>query len=152
LRGTLEAADRYGIPMERIVFEVTDTEHVQDIQPLRRIVEYYRSRGAAISLDDISSGFASVQYLADLVPDYAKVDRLLVQSAVSNASSRQTLDSIVNLAAKLGVTVIAEGVETHHEMRVCVEAGVQLLQGFLFALPSQHPQAVTMLPWQAAAA
>ena len=141
-RSTIEAASQYGISMERLVFEVIETEQIENMETLRTVVEYYREHGAGIALDDISSGFASLQYLADLMPDYAKIDRNLVTSAVENDSCRHTLDSLCGLARKLNVKVIAEGIETTRQMDICLEAGVDYMQGFLFALPAAPPNPI----------
>jgi EAL domain-containing protein (putative c-di-GMP-specific phosphodiesterase class I) len=142
LQTTVAAAQDAGIGMDRLVFEVTETEQIPSMQHLRQILDYYRSHGAGVALDDISSGFSSLQYLADLLPDYVKIDRDLVTSAVSSPSARHTLESIVGLSRKLNVRVIAEGVETVEQMEICVEAGVEYMQGYLFALPGNPPEGV----------
>jgi EAL domain-containing protein (putative c-di-GMP-specific phosphodiesterase class I) len=144
LRTTMAAARECGIPMDRLVFEVIETEQVKDMDSLRAVVNYYREHGAGIALDDISSGFASLQYLADLMPDFAKIDRHLVTSAAESSSCRHTLDSLVGLARKLNVKVIAEGIETPEQLLVCQEAGVDYLQGFLFARPAAPPEQVRL--------
>jgi EAL domain-containing protein (putative c-di-GMP-specific phosphodiesterase class I) len=142
LQDTVDEAERSGIGMDRIVFEVVETEQVESLDRLRQIVEFLRRHGAGVALDDLSSGYASLQFLADLMPDYVKIDRDLVTMAAASSSARHTLDSIVNLARKLDVKVIAEGVETEGQLDVCLQAGVDFLQGFLFALPSCPPQSV----------
>jgi EAL domain-containing protein (putative c-di-GMP-specific phosphodiesterase class I) len=142
LQTTVAAAQEVGLGMDRLVFEVTETEHIPSMQHLRQILDYYRRHGAGVALDDISSGFSSLQYLADLLPDYVKIDRDLVTSAASSLSARHTLESIVSLAQKLNVKVIAEGVETVDQMQICVDAGVEFLQGYLFALPGNPPEAI----------
>jgi EAL domain-containing protein (putative c-di-GMP-specific phosphodiesterase class I) len=144
LRTTMAAAKECGVPLDRLVFEVIETEQISNMDGLRRVVEYYRKNGAGIALDDISSGFASLQYLADIMPDYAKIDRHLIASAGESDSARHTLDSLVGLARKLSVKVVAEGIETPHQMRVCQEAGVDYMQGFLFARPAAPPEAVRL--------
>lgn len=142
LRTTMAAAEECGIPLDVLVFEVIETEQINDMAALHKVVDYYRQHGAGIALDDISSGFASLQYLADLVPDYAKIDRNLVWSAAENSASRHTLDSLAGLARKLNVKVIAEGIENVCQMHVCQEAGVEYMQGFLFARPAAPPEPV----------
>lgn len=144
LRTTMAAARKCEIPMDRLVFEVIETEQVKNMDALRAVVDYYRENGAGIALDDISSGFASLQYLADLMPDFAKIDRHLVTSAAESESCRHTLDSLVGLARKLNVKVIAEGIETPEQLLVCQEAGVDYLQGFLFARPAAPPETVRL--------
>jgi EAL domain-containing protein (putative c-di-GMP-specific phosphodiesterase class I) len=132
--------------MDRIVFEVIETERIECLQRLREIVAFLKRHGAGVALDDLSSGYNSLQFLADLVPDYVKIDRDLVTMSAVSGSARHTLESIVTLARKLNVKVIAEGVESETQLKVCLDAGVEYLQGFLFALPGCPPQPVTVPP------
>jgi len=142
LQSTVQAARETGIDMRRLVFEVIETEQIPSMDRLRKLADYYRSQGAGIALDDISSGFSSLQYLTDLLPDYVKVDRDLVASAEANSSARHTLESIVGLARKLNVRVIAEGIETRQQLAICLDAGVDYLQGYLFGMPAFPPQSI----------
>lgn len=151
LRTTMQAVEECGLQMNRLVFEVIETEQIPDISRLRKITGYYRKQGAGIALDDISSGYASLQYLADLLPDYVKIDRDLVESAAEKDSARYTLQSIVDLAKKLDVKVVAEGIETQAQMQVCLNAGVDYLQGFLFAHPAAPPETISSAPFRALA-
>lgn len=146
LRSTVEEAEKTGFGMSNIVFEVVETEQISSLDRLKQIVAFLKDHGAGVALDDLSSGYASLQFLADLVPDYVKIDRDLVTMAAASGSARHTLESIVTLARKLDVAVIAEGVETDGQLTVCLEAGVDYMQGFLFALPGCPPQPVTIPP------
>ncbi len=142
LTTTIEAAEQHGLEISQLVFEVVETEEIESTERLRRILDYYRQRGAGIALDDIGSGFSSLQYLAELEPDYVKVDREISAGAASSSSARHTLDSIVSLAKKLNTRVVAEGIETEAQLKACLEAGVDYVQGFLFALPANPPQPI----------
>lgn len=142
LRATMQAVSRSPLSMENLVFEVVETERIPDMARLRAILTYCREQGAKIALDDISQGFSPIQSLIDLAPDYIKIDRQLVSAAESLASARQTLEATVALAKRLGIAVIAEGIENTAQMRLCREAGVDYLQGFLFAHPANPPEAV----------
>src|SRR5258708_4900211 len=75
LRSTLETAEEYHIETSQLVFEVVETEEIENPSRLRKILDYYRERGVGIALDDIGSGFSSLQYLSELQPDYVKADR-----------------------------------------------------------------------------
>lgn len=142
LRTTFAAAETAGLDMERLVFEVVETEQIPCLERLRHILDYYRLLGARISLDDISSGYSSLQYLSALLPDYVKIDRHLVASAAASAPARHTLESIVNLAKRLGVRVIAEGIETPEHLRICLDVGADFLQGYYFARPASPPEPI----------
>lgn len=142
LQITLEAAAEVGIQTKQLVFEVVETEEIEDPASLRKLLDFYREKGVGIALDDIGSGFSSLQHLTDLQPDYVKIDRHICASAATISAARHTLTSIVGLARKIGSKVVAEGIETEKQMAVCVNAGVDFLQGFLFAQPAAPPEAV----------
>jgi EAL domain-containing protein (putative c-di-GMP-specific phosphodiesterase class I) len=140
---TLATAQKVGLPLSRLVFEIVDAERLSNRECLRTLTDAFRNRGASIALSDIMGGFSSLQYLCELSPDYIKLDRDLVAATISSSSARHTLESIVQWAHKLRMRVVAEGIETVAEMHVCREAGVDYLQGFLFARPANPPHPIT---------
>ena len=143
LRTTMEAAATCNVPLDRLVFEVVETEHIPDMPRLRHILEYYRERGVGTAVDDMGAGFTSLEYLTALRPDYVKMDRDVVVEAEHRPKTRDQFQQIVHAAKSLGIRVIAEGIETTGQMRLCAEMGVDYLQGFLFARPACPPQPVS---------
>lgn len=143
LQTTLESAAEYHIETSQLVFEVVETEEIENPGRLRRILEYYREKGVGIALDDIGSGFSSLHYLSELQPDYVKIDRHIVATAATSSGARHTLESIVELSKKLNAKVVGEGIETLEQMDICINAGVDYLQGFLFAMPANPPHKVS---------
>ncbi len=141
LRTTMETIEECGMELSDLVFEVVETEHIPDMKRLHKILDYYRSRGAGTAVDDMGAGFSSLEYLTALRPDFVKLDRDLVVQAEHKASARQSLDVIISQANQLGIKVIAEGIETEEQMQMCRGAGVDFMQGFLFGLPANPPQA-----------
>ncbi len=141
LRTTMEAADQYHLDPTRLVFEVVETERIPDLARLRHILDYYRSRGVGTAVDDMGAGFASLQYLAELRPDFVKIDRDLMTRAEHEDDARRDLDMIVHKAKEMGILVIAEGIETAGQMQLSLDAGVDYMQGFLFARPANPPEA-----------
>lgn len=141
LRTTMEAADKYHLDPTRLVFEVVETERIPDLARLRHILDYYRSRGVGTAVDDMGAGFASLQYLAELRPDFVKIDRDLMVRAEHQDDARRDLDMIVGKAKEMGIFVIAEGIETPTQMQLSLDAGVDYMQGFLFARPANPPEA-----------
>ena len=141
LRTTMEAIEEYGMELSDLVFEVVESEHIPDMKRLSKILDYYRSRGAGTAVDDMGAGFSSLEYLTALRPDFVKLDRDLVVQAEHKTSARQSMDVIIAQANQLGIKVIAEGIETEEQMQMCRAAGVDFMQGFLFGLPANPPQA-----------
>ncbi len=142
LRTTMEAAGEANLSMDRLVFEVVETEDIPDMAGLRKILDYYRSRGVGTAVDDMGAGYTSIAYVEALRPEYVKLDRDLVVEAEASTESRRKLDEVVRASQSFGAKVIAEGMETVAQAAMCVDAGVDYMQGFLFAKPAVPPQAV----------
>ncbi len=142
LRTTMQAADENRVPLDRLVFEVVETEDIPDMARLRHILDYYRSRGVGTAVDDMGAGYTSIEYVDALRPDYVKLDRDLVVDAEGSAEARRKLVEVVRASQSFGAKVIAEGMETASQASMCVDAGVDYMQGFLFAKPAVPPQAV----------
>lgn len=147
LRTTMEAAAEHAMPLSRLVFEVVETENIPDMGRLLRILDYYRAEGIGTAVDDMGAGFATMDYLEALRPDFVKIDRDLVVKAAVNTPDRHKLESIVDRAKELGIRVIAEGIETVAQLDVCRQSGADFLQGFLFARPANPPEAVNTDPF-----
>lgn len=135
IRTTLEAAETFGFPIERIIFEITEGEKVDDQKHLRNIVEYYRSRGFRTAIDDFGAGYSGLNLLAEIGADIIKLDLALVRDIHENRAKRAIVRGICGVAADLGTTVIAEGIEQREELAVLRDFGIRLFQGYLFARP-----------------
>lgn len=135
IRATLEAAARFGFPLERIIFEVTEQEQVLDIEHLLQILYAYRKQGFKTAIDDFGSGYAGLNLLADFQPDLLKLDMELIRGIDQDSVRQVLVDGTLQMCRRLGVDVIAEGVETHEELTVLKGMGIQLFQGYLLARP-----------------
>lgn len=136
IKATLEASQRVGWPTERLNFEITETEQVQDRNHMRSIIDSYRAMGFTTSIDDFGSGYANLDLLTDLRPDTLKIDRELVMGCDTDLRRQALLRGIATLADNLGVDLVAEGVETREESRCLVALGMPVQQGFYFARPA----------------
>nr|WP_074398428.1 MULTISPECIES: EAL domain-containing protein [unclassified Halomonas] len=135
IQATLEASQRVGWPTERLNFEITETERVNDRQHMRNIIESYRAMGFTTSLDDFGNGYANLDLLTDLRPDTLKIDREIVMECDSDKRRQAILRSLVALAQTLGTQLVAEGVETREESRCLLTLGIPVQQGYYFARP-----------------
>ena len=142
LRSTMEAVEEAGIPPGRIVFEVTDSEEIKDTVHLGNIIDYYREGGFGVALDDLGTGYGSLDLLAELTPDFVKLDMGLVSRAVGVPYKASIARELIELAKDLGVIVIAEGVETEDQYRWVTAHEVDYAQGHFFARPSSTPLAL----------
>ncbi|MET1078610.1 MAG: EAL domain-containing protein [Pseudomonas sp.] len=145
IRATLEAAQRYAFPLQRIIFEVTEQEQVLDIDHLSGILRAYRKQGFMTAIDDFGAGYAGLNLLADFQPDLIKLDMALIRG-IDRDSVRQILvDATLSMCRKLNIRVIAEGVETREELDTLRAMGVELFQGYLLAKPGF--QCLPALQW-----
>ncbi len=136
LRTTLDAAERTGFPVERIMFEVTEDERVRDRRHLKRILATYREFGLRTAIDDFGAGFSGLSLLADFQPDVVKIDMDLTRGIHGDRVRQAIVRTIVSVCRELAIEVIAEGLETADEMTALCDLGVGLMQGFLFARPA----------------
>jgi len=141
LRTTIQAAHRIGADVSRLVFEVVESEQFPDIAHLRAILSAYRKAGARVALDDLGSGNTAMTYIDELEPDYVKIDKHIVKQA-SERRQFSLLHGMVRHAQQNGITVIAEGIETPHELDLMRGLGVELVQGYLIAKPGVNPQRI----------
>ncbi|XQR90718.1 EAL domain-containing protein [Stutzerimonas urumqiensis] len=136
IRATLAAAERVGFPLDRIIFEVTEQEQVQDTAHLLDILRSYREMGFRTAIDDFGAGYAGLNLLADFQPDIIKLDMHLIRDVDRDPVRQVLARTMVDLCRQLNIEVIAEGIETAAEYRYLSEQGVTLFQGYLFAKPA----------------
>jgi EAL domain-containing protein (putative c-di-GMP-specific phosphodiesterase class I) len=147
IRTTLEAAEIYNFPIEQIIFEVTEGEQINDHAHLQDIIQSYQQQGFITAIDDFGAGYAGLNLLADMQTDLVKLDMALVRN-IHNDKVRQTISrGIIAVCDDLGITVIAEGIESADELHVLQEMGIELFQGFYFAKPSFESLATVSSDW-----
>jgi EAL domain-containing protein (putative c-di-GMP-specific phosphodiesterase class I) len=137
-----EMADDVGIDPSRITIEIIEHAHGWDGVTFDRALRTLRSIGARIALDDVGLGHSNYQMMIDTHPQYLKIDRYFVHGAHADLDRRAVLDSIAQLALKLGARVVAEGVEETRDLLPLVDAGIDLAQGYLFAKPLTATQLI----------
>jgi len=121
----------------RIVLEITERIGLDAVAGPAR-VEMLRQRGYRIAVDDLGAGYAALGALATLEPEVVKLDMSLVRDIDRHPTKRRVVGAIATLCRELGSRVIAEGVETQAELRTVRDAGIDLIQGFLFARPTRE--------------
>ena len=139
LKTTLEAIKNTSMLPKNIVFEVVETDQVQDIEHLMKIVNFYRDKKFRIALDDLGAGYGSLNLLHQIKPDFIKIDMELVRDVDKDHYKEIIVQNILNLANDLQIESIAEGVERTGEWQWLLSNGVTFIQGYLFAKPSAVP-------------
>jgi EAL domain-containing protein (putative c-di-GMP-specific phosphodiesterase class I) len=132
----VEMAEGLGLAASRIVLEISERHEIEGDSGFERAISLCREAGLRIAIDDFGSGFAGLKLLHMSEPDIVKIDRHFVALSGGEPRKAAFLEKIVGMAHLMGVPVVAEGVETLSELEVCVEAGCDMVQGFLLARPS----------------
>ena len=135
IRTTLEAARLYNFDTRRIIFEVTEGERVTDRAHLGNIINKYKELGFLTAIDDFGAGYAGLTLLADYQPDIIKLDMDLVRNIDKSAVRQAIVKGMMVICNDLGIRVIAEGIETPAERDTLADAGIALMQGYLFCRP-----------------
>ena len=132
---TLATARACDLPTDRLLFELTENERMDDTEHVRNIVESYKSMGFSTAIDDFGAGHAGLGLLAKIQTDYLKLDMELIRAIDTSVSRRVIVEGIVRIAERLGIMVIAEGIETVEEWTTLRLLGIRYCQGYLFAKP-----------------
>jgi diguanylate cyclase (GGDEF)-like protein len=125
----------------RLVLELTEQEAIADVDSVRADLEAWTGHGARVALDDVGAGYAGLQQVVHLQPEFVKLDRSLITGIDEDKTRQAMVAALLGFAGAVGTTIIAEGVETAAELRWLRDAGVPLAQGYHLSRPSQ--------PWPA---
>ncbi|MFP4431552.1 MAG: EAL domain-containing protein [Spirochaetaceae bacterium] len=126
----------YGLANGSLCFEVSERHHLSDEQRREGAIHRYRQRGFRIAVDDFGSGYSGLQLLYHAQPDIIKLDRFLIAGVDNDPKKRLFVSSVVNMAHIMGMVVVAEGIETEDEFRLCRDVGADYAQGFLIGRPT----------------
>ena len=133
-------ARRYGIPDGALELELTESIFFDDqgIERVKGCIREMHRLGFACSLDDFGSGYSSLGLLMDFDVDAIKLDRRFFKD-MGNAKMRDLIASLLELARKIGVQTVAEGIETPEQLALLRELGCDLIQGYIYAKPLPVP-------------
>jgi len=134
LEGLSETAKSFGVLAKHIVLDFTKAETPRDIGHIKNVCDYARSRGYSVALDDVFSIEGARKLIAEIRPDFIKIDMHLVRQ-VHHVGQRETIRTLVEMGHAAAGTVIAEGVETDEIFQALKGLGVDLFQGYLFSPP-----------------
>jgi EAL domain-containing protein (putative c-di-GMP-specific phosphodiesterase class I) len=147
-RTAMAAAKRFNFPINRLMFEITEGERVEDLPGLAAAFHTFKRYGFTSAIDDFGSAYAGFELLAAFQPDVVKIDMSLVRDIHIDPVRVTIVKGFVATCDELGIRVIAEGVEAAEEVRVLRALGVDLFQGYLFARPTVA--ALPVVAWDAA--
>ena len=133
--------EKSGLPPQQLKLEITETTMMEDAAETIRLINHLKDSGIQIVIDDFGTGYSSMSYLQKLPVDTLKVDRSFVSKIKDTGpdENRNIVETIITLAHKLNMNVVAEGVETMEQQSVLAHLNCQLAQGFYFSKPLNKP-------------
>lgn len=131
-----------GLKPERIVLELTERTAIKDFTIFRHTLDIFRGLGYKVAIDDVGAGYAALQSIAEVKPDFIKVDMSLIRDTDADTIKQELVKTVVNFARGAKIKLIAEGVETAGELETLEKLGVKIAQGFFFAHPEKAFPAV----------
>jgi diguanylate cyclase (GGDEF)-like protein/PAS domain S-box-containing protein len=135
VRRVREALERTGLPARCLKLELTEGLLIEDPEEAGRMLRELRAMGVGICLDDFGTGYSSLSYLNRFAVDVLKIDRSFVRDLSDGGDKLELVRNILRLGADLGLTVVAEGVETAEQRRCLTELDCRWMQGFEFSRP-----------------
>ncbi len=123
------------LPGQCIVAEITESVLLDASHPVAQQLLVFRDAGIQVALDDFGTGYSSLSYLKKFDIDYLKIDRSFVRHLASDSNDKVLCEAIIAMAHKLGIKVIAEGIETAEQFELLLAAGCDYGQGYLFSKP-----------------
>jgi EAL domain-containing protein (putative c-di-GMP-specific phosphodiesterase class I) len=125
-----------GISPDRIELEITESVAMMEADTVIAILDELKQMGIQIAIDDFGTGFSSLSYLHRLPIDRLKIDRTFVRDLNSQRGSGASIaQTVIRLGQSLGLSIIAEGIETEEQAQLLMDLGCPLAQGFLYSKP-----------------
>jgi EAL domain-containing protein (putative c-di-GMP-specific phosphodiesterase class I) len=124
-----------GLPSELLIFEITETMVMEDLSGAREVMKKLNRLGVRLAIDDFGTGHSSLAYLKQFPVHEVKVDRVFVQGVVESPVDSAIVRAVIDLANAMGISAVAEGVETKDQVAVLKSLGCEVGQGFYFSQP-----------------
>jgi len=140
-----EELDASTLPADRLIIEITEGVALEEVVDTMKMIEHLTDLGIGVALDDFGTGFSSLSKLAQLNPMIIKIDQTFVRPTVKSIHSDKVLETIVTLGHNLGMTMLAEGIETEGQLEQLRGLHCSLGQGFLFSPAVPFAEAAMMV-------
>jgi EAL domain-containing protein (putative c-di-GMP-specific phosphodiesterase class I) len=137
---TRRLLDKYGMEPRNVVLEITERHSVKDFNLFHRTLDHYRAAGYGVAVDDVGTGYSGLASIAEIRPDFIKLDMSLVRGIDANPVKRALIETLLTYADKVGCRMVAEGIETEAELFCLIRLGVHFGQGFFLAGRRRRPK------------
>ncbi|QHE53308.1 EAL domain-containing protein [Pontibacillus sp. HMF3514] len=139
LSHTFHIVSKYNVNPEDLVFEVVETEEITNVKHLHDIFKTYQNYGMNVALDDVGSGYSTIEMFQLLHPHIVKIDRSYIQDCHLSDEKQSFLIEVIDRAKQLNIKLLAEGIETKDEFDWLHEAGIDYGQGYYIGKPDHIP-------------
>ena len=130
-----EIMDNWGLSHDKINFEITETSAMIQNAAVKMNIDYFAKNNVELSLDDFGTGYSNLAYLYNVPFSIMKVDKGILWAADKNEKADKVLTSTLNMANKMGLRVVVEGIETEEHVKKLIERGCDFFQGYFFSKP-----------------
>ncbi|GFK95726.1 Phytochrome-like protein cph2 [Fundidesulfovibrio magnetotacticus] len=139
---TIRLLDELGLAPHDVVLEITERHSTKDFSLFHRTLDHYRGEGYKVAVDDVGTGYSGLWSIAEIRPDFIKLDMSLIRGIDANPVKRALIETFLTFSDKVGCKIVAEGIETASELSSLVSMGVHYGQGYFLARPaSPRPEA-----------
>lgn len=129
--------------VDRVVVELTEHFAIDDAAEMRAGLGPLRSEGARAAIDDFGAGYASLKHIVAVQPDWIKLDITLTERVVESPIAHALIAAVVAFAQEMGITAVAEGIESEDELDAMTDLGIRYGQGFHLGMPAPLQQALS---------
>ncbi|RUM62378.1 MAG: EAL domain-containing protein, partial [Sulfurimonas sp.] len=136
IQATLEVSQRVGWPTHRLIFEITETEEIEDYIFVNKFIQTIKGYGARVAIDDFGTGYANFEHIISLDVDFIKIDGSLIRNIDTNSESQAIAEAIVAFSQKLGSKTIVEFVHNEAVYEKVKAMGADYSQGYFLGEPS----------------
>ncbi|PSW07165.1 sensor domain-containing protein [Photobacterium lipolyticum] len=140
-----DVIQQYELPNSSIVIEITETTASKESRYIHDVLARFKERGILVALDDFGTGYSSLGAIIDLRPDIIKIDRSFITEIESNIGSQTLVSLVLELSHKLGIKVVAEGVETKAQLELLMGMNCHYIQGFYVSRAKPIEACINML-------
>lgn len=144
LRGQVfKLMEEHRLNPHNVVFEITERHAIKNFDSFRAIIQEYRKKGYLLAVDDAGAGYSSLEAIAEIYPDYIKLDMALIRHIDTDPVKQALVETFVQFADKVKCRIIGEGIETESELETLVKLGIDYGQGYLLGRPTREKAHIT---------